>query len=384
MTTIKIFGAHDADTRLLRDNLALALSTFPMDSKVEEVSEPNKIRFSGVLVTPALMLDGEVVAEGKVPSVQELTTIFQNRYLLKSKIYRLQTITVPVDMSKPAEDALLFAWHLSEKFDAKLDVIYAMDSIFEGSLPSASGFLSGYKKTMELELEAFVRDTLKKAGVTYHPPSQKAPEPKMDGEEKELSVSLTVLYGFPEAVIEERSKKTDLIVMGTTGRGGVGRELFGSVSTEVSRMAHCPVLFIPNGSEFQGFHNVLYASNFDSLDALRIKQAVTFAQRFGGRMHFVHVGPAGEKALDLERKLFEVDYKHSNPEHPFLFSRVVGDDVVEQLNEYALFNKIDLMILVTHQRNFWESILHKSITRKALIGAGLPLLVMHSDDDMLK
>ncbi len=115
MTTIKIFGAHDADTRLLRDNLALALSTFPMDSKVEEVSEPNKIRFSGVLVTPALMLDGEVVAEGKVPSVQELTTIFQNRYLLKSKIYRLHTITIPVDMSKPAEGALLFAWHLSQK-----------------------------------------------------------------------------------------------------------------------------------------------------------------------------------------------------------------------------------------------------------------------------
>lgn len=384
MTTFKIFGAHDADTRLLRDNLALALSTFPLDNKVEEVSEPNKIRFSGVLLTPALMLDGEVVAEGKVPSVQELTTIFQNRFLLKSKIYRLRTITVPVDMSKPAECALVFAWHLAQKFDAKLDVIYAMDSIFEGSLPSASGFLSGYKKTMEQELETFVKETLGKAGFTYDPPSQKVPAPRTEEEDDGLTVTLSVLYGFPEAVIEERSRKTDLIVMGTTGRGGVGRDLFGSVSTEVSRIAHCPVLFAPVGAEFHGFNNVLYASNFDSLDALRIKQAVTFARRFGGRMHFVHVGPPGEKALDLERKLFEVDYQHSSPEYPFLFSRMIGDDVVEQLNEYALNNKIDLMVLVTHQRTFWESLLHKSITRKALVGAGLPLLIMHSDDDMLK
>ncbi len=384
MTTFKIFGAHDADTRLLRDNLALALSTFPLDNKVEEVSEPNKIRFSGVLLTPALMLDGEVVAEGKVPSVQELTTIFQNRFLLKSKIYRLRTITVPVDMSKPAECALVFAWHLAQKFDAKLDVIYAMDSIFEGSLPSASGFLSGYKKTMEQELETFVKETLGKAGFTYDPPSQKVPAPRTEEEDDGLTVTLSVLYGFPEAVIEERSRKTDLIVMGTTGRGGVGRDLFGSVSTEVSRIAHCPVLFAPVGAEFHGFNNVLYASNFDSLDALRIKQAVTFARRFGGRMHFVHVGPPGEKALDLERKLFEVDYQHSSPEYPFLFSRMIGDDVVEQLNEYALYNKIDLMVLVTHQRTFWESLLHKSITRKALVGAGLPLLIMHSDDDMLK
>ncbi|MBP6827161.1 MAG: universal stress protein [Saprospiraceae bacterium] len=385
MTTIKIFGAHDAKTRLLRENVALALSTFPMENRVEEISEPNKIRFNGVSLTPALMLDGEVVTEGQIPSVQEITEIFQNRYLLRSKIYRLRTITVPVDMSKPAEGALAFAWHLSQKFKAKLDIIYAMDSIFEGSLPSASGFLSGYKKTMETELEAFVRDTLKTIGVAYEPPSQRPPVPKTEEDETDgPGMTLNVLYGFPEAVIEERSKKSDLIVMGTTGRGGVGRELFGSVSSEVSRMAHCPVLFVPSEAEFRGFNNVLYASHFDSLDALRIKQAVTFAKRFGGRMHFVHAGPAGEKGLDLERKLFEVDYQHSSPEHPFLFSRMFGDDVVEQLNEYALFNNIDLIILVTHQRSFWESILHKSITRKALLGAGLPLLVMHSDDDMAK
>lgn len=384
MTTIKIFGAHDADTRLLRDNLTLALSTFPMDSRVEEISEPNKIRFSGVSITPALMLDGEVVSEGKVPSVQEITDIFQNRLLLKSKIYRLRTITVPVDMSKPSETALIFAWHLAKKFEAKLDIIYAMDSIFEGGLPSASGFLSGYKKTMESELETFVKDSLGKIDVQFDPPSQKPPAPKDPSELSDQAISLSVLYGFPEAVIEERSRKTDMIIMGTTGGGGVARDLFGSVSTEVSRLSHCPVLFIPADVVFRGFKEVLYASNFDSLDALRVKQAVTFAQRFGGRMHFVHVGPANERGLELIRKLFEVDYQHADPEYPFLFSRMAGDDVVEQLNEYALFNGIDLMILVTHQRTFWESILHKSITRKALVGAGLPLLVMHSDDDMLK
>lgn len=384
MTTIKIFGAHDADTRLLRENIALALSSFPIDSKVEEISEPNKIRFSGVSNTPALMLDGEVVSEGEVLTVEELTKIFQNRFLFKSKIYRLRTITVPVDISEPSGYALQFAWHLAQKFDAKLDIIYAMDSIFEGGVPSSSGFLSGYKKTMETELEDFVRNELEKVGVQYEPPAQKPPAPKTGDDDEGPKIATSVLYGFPEAVIEERSRQTDFIVMGNTGGGGLGRNLFGSVSTEVSQTAHCPVLFVPSGTTFRGFQNVLYASNFDSLDALRIKQAVTFVQRFGGRMHFVHVGPATEKGLDLERKLFEINYEHTGPEFPFLFTKLFGDDVVEQLNEYAALQKIDLMVLVTHQRKFWENILHRSITREALLGAGMPLLVIHSDDDMLK
>lgn len=384
MTTIKIFGEHDTATRHLHNNLLLALSDFPLNSRVLEVSEPNTIRADGISSTPALMLDGEVVVEGRVPTVDELKTIFENRYLYKSKLYRLRTITVPVDISQPSENALLFAWKLAKKFDARVEVIYAMDSIFEGGLPSASGFLSGYKKTVQIELDAFIQAAMAKVDVVYEPPIHKQAEPKSSEEVSPPAIKSTVLYGFPEEVIEEQSKKTDLIVMGTTGRGNVARNLFGSVSTEVSHISHCPVLFVPANVEFSGFKEVLYASNFDSLDALRIKQVVAFIQRFGGRIHFVHVGPPGEEGLDLERKLFEINYEHAGPEHPFLFSKIVGDDIVEQLNEYAYEQRIDLMVFVTHQRGFWESLLHKSITRKALLGAGLPMLVMHSDSDMLK
>ena len=86
----------------------------------------------------------------------------------------------------------------------------------------------------------------------------------------------------------------------------------------------------------------------------------------------------------MERRLFELNYKHADPTNPFLFSKMVGDDVVEQLNEYAFRNGIDLMVFVTHHRSFWETLMHKSITRKALLGAGLPMLIMHSDSDMSK
>src|SRR5688572_9694918 len=55
-----------------------------------------------------------------------------------------------------------------------------------------------------------------------------------------------VLIGDAEMVIvrEAEERRCDLIVMGTTGRGGIGRLLLGSVAEHVARKAHCPVLLV--------------------------------------------------------------------------------------------------------------------------------------------
>jgi nucleotide-binding universal stress UspA family protein len=47
-----------------------------------------------------------------------------------------------------------------------------------------------------------------------------------------------------EIVREAEERRCNLIVMGTTGRGGIGRLLLGSVAEHVSRKAHCPVLLV--------------------------------------------------------------------------------------------------------------------------------------------
>jgi nucleotide-binding universal stress UspA family protein len=62
---------------------------------------------------------------------------------------------------------------------------------------------------------------------------------------------------------------------------------------------------------------------------------------------------------------------------------MVSENVVEALYEYAFYHRIDLLVFVTHHRSFWDNILHKSITNEVLASSDLPLLVIHSDDDML-
>ncbi|MDO8368785.1 MAG: universal stress protein [Saprospiraceae bacterium] len=381
---IKIFGAHNASSRLLAERVRLALESSKTDAKVLEIADPLAIEANGIRALPTLMIEGKIVLQGEVPSVTEIARLMKNKDLFQSKLFQLHTLSVGVDMSEVSANALGFAWKIAHKMDCNLEIVYAMDSIFEGTVPSASGFLSSYTKTMQSELDTFITGTMGALGVKYTPPGRFDGEPGGLSEDKNKHphIASKVIYGAPDVALTEYSRHTDLLVLGATGRGGLGKRLFGSVSIEVSRSAHCPVMFVSKEAEFRGFDNVLYASDFDSLNELSVQQTVSFAERFDAQIHFVHVGPGGEKDLDAQRERFEHSFEASGYNKPFIFSKMVSDDIVGAIYEYAFYHRIELLVFVTHHRAFWDNILHKSVTNEVLSTSNIPILVIHSDGDL--
>jgi nucleotide-binding universal stress UspA family protein len=61
-----------------------------------------------------------------------------------------------------------------------------------------------------------------------------------------VRVNFLIWDGDPgESIVDAaRSEQVDLVVVGSHGRGQVGRFLIGSVSDHVVRHAHCPVLVV--------------------------------------------------------------------------------------------------------------------------------------------
>lgn len=60
-----------------------------------------------------------------------------------------------------------------------------------------------------------------------------------------------VALGHPVAEIVERSRKSELVIMGTHGRSGVGRFLLGSVAERVVQGAHCSVLIVKRQAQIR-------------------------------------------------------------------------------------------------------------------------------------
>ena len=60
-----------------------------------------------------------------------------------------------------------------------------------------------------------------------------------------VSVTVRAVIGIPAEAILDETGDTDMIVVGSRGAGGFARLLLGSVSTQITHHAHCPVVVIP-------------------------------------------------------------------------------------------------------------------------------------------
>jgi len=60
-----------------------------------------------------------------------------------------------------------------------------------------------------------------------------------------VSVQVDAVTGLPAEALLHASEGKDLLVVGSRGTGGFARLLLGSVSTQVSHHARCPVVIIP-------------------------------------------------------------------------------------------------------------------------------------------
>lgn len=72
MKKLQILGTGCAKCEKLAETVETAAKELGIPYEIEKVKEINKIMEFGVMVTPALVIDGEVAAAGKVPSVDEI------------------------------------------------------------------------------------------------------------------------------------------------------------------------------------------------------------------------------------------------------------------------------------------------------------------------
>lgn len=77
MKKLQILGSGCAKCNKLQDNAERAARELGIEYEMEKVKDINKIMDLGVMITPALVVDGEVKVVGKVPSVEDIKKMIQ-------------------------------------------------------------------------------------------------------------------------------------------------------------------------------------------------------------------------------------------------------------------------------------------------------------------
>lgn len=78
--TIKILGKENCRyCRILNKRTEQALAETSIDATVERIEEPEEIYGHGILSMPVLIIDGTIVSQGKVPTVEMIKDLLIRR-----------------------------------------------------------------------------------------------------------------------------------------------------------------------------------------------------------------------------------------------------------------------------------------------------------------
>ncbi len=272
----------------------------------------------------------------------------------------MKRIIVPTDFSKTARNAIQYALDLALVFDSEILLIH-------GFYP-ATELNTGYMIDPEIETKRRAKlVALTESLVDENKGNSKA----------KIKITSRFIIGFPiEESVAISMNPDQLVVMGTTGSSGVIGRLFGSVSSNVVKQAGCPVLLVPQETNYRPFKNVMYASNQALLDDQVERLTSQWLAKYYIMMHVVHVNQDDKKtAADHERKIFDnLDTNH------IVRKDINSDAVTYALNDYAKQESIDMLILSTRRKSFWDRLVHVSITREMSLEPTLPLLILHDSD----
>jgi len=83
---IKILGTGCAKCRKVYGNAKKAIEELGVDSEVEKVEDIDKIISFGVMMTPAVVINGVVKASGRIPNTEEIKKWLLERIKNKNQL----------------------------------------------------------------------------------------------------------------------------------------------------------------------------------------------------------------------------------------------------------------------------------------------------------
>jgi small redox-active disulfide protein 2 len=79
MRKLQILGTGCPKCRKLAESAESAAKALGIEYEIEKITDINEIMAFGVMMTPALAVDGEVKVVGKVPSAEEIRELLRGQ-----------------------------------------------------------------------------------------------------------------------------------------------------------------------------------------------------------------------------------------------------------------------------------------------------------------
>ncbi|MFA6059127.1 MAG: universal stress protein [Taibaiella sp.] len=273
----------------------------------------------------------------------------------------MKTIIVPTDFSAVALNAAEYAADLALQLHAELKLIHVVQMplvILDVPVPVENYDASIEDATISMDkLEIRLQQRTK----------------------NKVPISGSVVDGsFRTQVMAMMKSEADVwIVMGTTGTGAVDALIFGSYTLLAAREFNRPLIIVPPEARFRKIENMGLACDMKHVSETIPFNAISkLFYDLRARLIVLYVSKPNENmypSVLAGAKSVQINLARLHPDIRIVTNENVGDGIVNFVHKEA----IDLLLLVPKERNFLESLFHKSITKDMVLHPKVPIMIMH-------
>jgi len=274
----------------------------------------------------------------------------------------MKTIIVPTDFSNTALNAAYYAAEVAMHVKADLTLLHVLP------MPLIATDVSLPPDSYELMLQDVTR-SLNEVKETLQ---------NYTNDKLCITCAVTAHSFLHEMEDATRNKDIFAVVMGTSGAGATEAFFLGSFSRiAAEHLTRHPLIVVPPVYKFKGIQKIGLACDMrDVPETVPFQGIKDIFKHFDARLDILYVSKADEKMYPrvlTGSKFIQASLAALHPE----IRIATSDRIKEGLEKLVHKSRIDLLIVVPKERNFMDSIFHKSLTKKMMSHPEVPVMIVH-------
>ena len=260
---------------------------------------------------------------------------------------KFEKVLVPVDGSPLSDIATEVAINSAKTFGSKLTFLNVVDF----SSNNKYGTVGNVDEILELQTEG-----------------QKATD-RVDSKAKNAGIpyETKIVQGVPWEAIVKLSKSYDYIILGVTGKGGIGGRI-GETVKKVIENSYCPVLTIKSGS--RRIEEILFPVS--NINEAAIKVAAATSKKINGKVTVFVVKAEGVDEYPLMEQVSAKIREEGADVDTRLGEGVPAEAIAAQSGMY------DLVIMGTMSKCAGK-VLHDGVTQSVILNSACPVTVVREE-----
>ena len=170
----------------------------------------------------------------------------------------------------------------------------------------------------------------------------------------------------------------DLIVLPISDSKDFNRRQVKIIKDNIFEKNRTSLLVVPFGFEYRPVKNIVFATDLKTLNNYQqyLDDVINYAKLFDSNIHFIHIS-SKEKAEEwTHSNTYQMVMQAIEKNSRHTFKSLHGKRIIESVNQYVEQCNADLLVVVKHQHDFIDSIIHESLSNEISLNSKVPVLVM--------